>query len=360
MKKKLRASFDCFAFFYEGLHPAENSNPALAVGLRGCDVARESGVSNFHHCSGADAAGALVLQAMDIAWFKFPPHDRVNIRVTRVPGLHQQARWINFEILAFHAKLLAITAHAFAEPLSAGPNVTLCVGQAVKTFLPPPFCGLRGIGDGCEHAGRRSGNEYFGSNGILVGSDLSSGHLFPRFKSFASFDKGFQPAKRRAPAGIVTLSLVEVPSEPGVPNPNQRSRADFMRSSGVQAVNFVRLELPANHGCKRAHEISDASVDQQTRRINLKVFAFKMEVLAVSANTFVRPFAADAKIRVGFDHSKRGHLVRPWAGGCLDSPPLRALFGIGNGFEDASWRSGDENLRQDRIVIWSESCSCHF
>src|SRR6185312_8499801 len=145
---------------------------------------------------------------------------------------------------------------------------------------------------GCEDAGWRGSNENFCGDDIVVWSDARGGHLFPRFKSFASFYESFQPAKRCAPAGIMTLGLINVAGEPGMANANQRSGADFMRSSGVQSMNFVRFELPANHGGEGTDEIGDASVDQQARRINLKVFAFKMKMLAIATNTFVRPFSA--------------------------------------------------------------------
>jgi hypothetical protein len=158
----------------------------------------------------------------------------------------------------------------------------------------------------------------------------------------------------------MTLGLINVAGESGMSDANQRAGSDFMRSTGVQAVYFVRLELPANDGGERPDEIGYARVHKQTRGIDLKVFAFEMETLPVSANTFVRPFAAHAKVRLGFYYPERCDLVWAWAGRGFDSPPLRPPFGIGDGFEDASWRSGDEDLRQDSVVVGSESCGCHF
>jgi hypothetical protein len=158
----------------------------------------------------------------------------------------------------------------------------------------------------------------------------------------------------------MTLRLINVPGEPGMANANQRSRADFMRTTGMQSVYFVRLELPANHGNERADEIGDASVNQQARRIDLKVFAFEMEALPVATNTFVRPFAAHAEVRVGFYYMESSDLMWPRRGRRFDSPPLRPLFGVGNGLEDAAGRSGDEYLRQHCVVVGGESCGCHF
>src|SRR6185312_8926014 len=154
-----------------------------------------------------------MLQAVNVTRFELPSNDRVNIRVTGVPGLNHQAWRIEFKILAFHAELPAVNADAFAEPFSAGPDVALSVGQTIETFLSPPFCSLRGIGDGCKDASGRSSNEYFCDDGIVVGSDARGGHSFPCFKSLASFYERFQPAERCAPAGIVTLSLIDVSGE---------------------------------------------------------------------------------------------------------------------------------------------------
>jgi hypothetical protein len=75
---------------------------------------------------------------------------------------------------------------------------------------------------------------------------------------------------------------------------------------------FVRLELPANYGGERPDEIGNARVDKQTWGIDLKVFAFEVETLPVSPNTFVRPFATNAKVRLGFYYPERSDLV--WAG----------------------------------------------
>src|SRR5438876_12201091 len=46
--------------------------------------------------------------------------------------------------------------------------------------------------------------------------------------------------------------------------------------------------------------------------------------------------------------------------GSFQSPPLRSLFGVGYGFEDAGWRSGDKYLRQDRVLIRSDLRCCHL
>src|SRR5437667_8771762 len=46
--------------------------------------------------------------------------------------------------------------------------------------------------------------------------------------------------------------------------------------------------------------------------------------------------------------------------GSFQSPPLRSLCGVGYGFEDAGWRSGDKYLRQDRVLIRSDLRCCHL
>jgi hypothetical protein len=82
--------------------------------------------------------------------------------------------------------------------------------------------------------------------------------------------------------------------------------------------------------------------------------------LTAATNTFVRPFTAHAKVRVGFYYLERSDLMWLRRGRRFDSPPFRALFGVGNGFENAAWRSGYEDLRQHCVVVGSESCGCHF
>jgi hypothetical protein len=211
---KLRATLDRLAFFYESLHPAENALPSFTVALSGSDVAGESGVANCHHRSSSDAPWTLMLQAVNVARFEFPAHNCVvEIGETGLPSMNQQPRRINFEVFASNAERLTVFADTLAQPFSADTNISFGGGETIESLIAPPFCGLARIGDGCEDASGRSGDKDFRSDDIVVGSDLSGGHSFPRFKSLASFDEGFQPVHRRAPAVLVALSLIEMIGE---------------------------------------------------------------------------------------------------------------------------------------------------
>src|SRR5437764_1660306 len=195
------------------------------------------------------------------------------------------------------------------------------------------LCGLFTITCGC----RRSRLFFDEGDGIIVRSDLSGSHLFPRFKSFASFNERFQPGERRAPAILVTLRLIKVAGESGMTNAHHSSRADFVRGASMQTANFVRLEFPANDGGERADEIGDASVNQQSRRVDLEVLALEAKLFAIVSDAGFIPFSAGTKIGMTIRNVEEA----------FHSPPLRALLEIGDRFEDAAWRSWNEDLRQD-------------
>src|SRR3954469_3306249 len=128
------------------------------------------------------------------------------------------------------------------------------------------------------------------------------------------------------------------------------SRADFVRGASMQTANFARLEFPANDGGERADEIGDASVNQQSRRIDLEVLALEAKLFAIASDAGFIPFSAGTKIEMTIRNVKEA----------FHSPPLRALLEVRDRFEDASWRSCNEDLRQDCIGILSESCGCHI
>src|SRR3954467_5182891 len=128
------------------------------------------------------------------------------------------------------------------------------------------------------------------------------------------------------------------------------SRADFVRGASMQTANFVRLEFPANDGGERADEIGDASVNQQSRRVDLEGLALEAKLFAIVSDAGFIPFSAGTKIGITIRNAEEA----------FHSPPLRALLEIGDRFEDASWRSCNEDLRQDGIRILSESCGCHI
>src|SRR5262249_25461269 len=75
-----------------------------------------------------------------------------------------------------------------------------------------------------------------------------------------------------------------------------------------------------------------------------------VEGRVIRSNAFIRPLASDPKIRLGVEGPKYALL----------SPPLNELLGISNGFKDPIWRSCDEHLRQDRVVVRCELSCCHL
>src|SRR5258708_37812683 len=91
--------------------------------------------------------------------------------------MDQQARGIDFEIFALNVKRLAVGADAVAPPFASGPDVHGGFGYVVQAGLPPPLRELGGIADGLEDAGRRSSDEDFGDDGILVRGDGFGCHL---------------------------------------------------------------------------------------------------------------------------------------------------------------------------------------
>src|SRR3954464_834156 len=89
---------------------------------------------------------------------------------------------------------------------------------------------------------------------------------------------------------------------------------------------------------------------EQARGGALQKLALDAKRPAIVRGTDFRPFAAGTKIGVAISDVEEAFL----------SPPLRALLEVGDGFEDANWRSCDEDLPQNRVGILCESCGCHF
>src|SRR4051794_28617659 len=131
---------------------------------------------------------------------------------------------------------------------------------------------------------------------------------------------------------------------------HHRAGADSMGTAAMQAAQFVRLEFPAHDGGNVLCKIRRARMHQQAWRINLEILALDPKRPAVVSGTDFIPFAAGTKIGVRISDVEEAFL----------SPPLRALLEVGDGFEDANWRSCDEDLRQNCVGILSESCGCHF
>jgi len=131
---------------------------------------------------------------------------------------------------------------------------------------------------------------------------------------------------------------------------HHRASADAVRAAAVQAVDFVRLQFPAHDGGNVLGEIRRTRVIVQARMIELEILDLQTKgPAAVSGPDFI-PLAARTKIGVGISDVEES----------FHSPPLRAMPEVRNGFEDANWRSCDEDLRQDCVSIGSESCRSHF
>src|SRR5579864_5292780 len=182
--------------------------------------------------------------------------------------------------------------------------------------------------------------------------------LLPCLCGFTLFHVIPQPSQRRAPAGVVTFGLIGMSYKTRVTDSHQRSRTHTMRAALMQSVHITGLQLPAHHGLEIADEVGDPRVYEQTRWIYFQILAFQMKPVAVAGYALVRPLAADAQVRARVNYAERCHAGSGWI--CRShSPPLCPLFGIGDGFEDASGRSGNENFRHDCVVIWSDACGCH-
>src|SRR4029077_13802454 len=74
------ARIDGLALFDKGLHPAEHSNPSVAVALRLREVADESFMPYFHERARADLVRPPGLQAVNLAALQLPAHYRCHRR----------------------------------------------------------------------------------------------------------------------------------------------------------------------------------------------------------------------------------------------------------------------------------------
>src|SRR5205809_7546318 len=116
----------------------------------------------------------------------------------------------------------------------------------------------------------------------------------------------------------------------------------------LQTVDIAGLEV-ATHRC--LHEMVEArilGIDEQPRPVYFYIFAVHRERFAIRTDTAARPLASDPKISFIF-----GDTVHT-----LLAPPLRHLLRISKGLKNAVWRSGDEDLRQNHVVVESDLGCC--
>ena len=152
------------------------------------------------------------------------------------------------------------------------------------------------------------------------------------------------------PALVVAGGLIWMSSKAGMSHAHQSASAHLMSTARMELANILSFEFPAHDRVKGADEIGLARVDQQARGFDLQILAFHVKRLASRANSLMRPLPARAEIggRAG-DMKVAFH-----------APPLRALVDVSDCLEDTGWRSSNEYLCHDRVLIGSDLCSCHI
>src|ERR1700733_10985542 len=149
LRVSLFTRVDGCSFFDEGLHPTEDTLPSLAMVLGGVGVAGKTAVMDFNEGSRACFAWAPGVQAVDALRLELPTHNGFERGVeTWNPGMNEEAGRIDFEVLALHAKLLAVDADADARPFATGDEIGLALGEAIHFLLAPPLGHLARVADG--------------------------------------------------------------------------------------------------------------------------------------------------------------------------------------------------------------------
>src|SRR5580692_5453686 len=175
------------------------------------------------------------------------------------------------------------------------------------------------------------------------------------FHRHVVLDKVSEPAERYAPAFVMSDGLIGVTGESGVLNPEQSAGSHAIGAAAMEAVHVTRLQFPAHDGFKVSDEVGGSGVYEQTGRVDFEILAPESKGSAVAAHAIVGPFAADAKIGVSVGNAESNASCS-----CgLDSPPLGALFGIGDGFEDAGRGGGDEDFREYGVLVGGDGGGGH-
>ena len=152
----LVAGFDGFSFLDEGDEPSHDALPTFGV-IRCCNgIGREAFVSNPEERAGARALRAGGMQGVHAFRLEFKADDGfVGAAPTVKPGMHQEVRRIDLEVLAADAEFLAIGAYATARPFSSDAKIGFPLGYAVHILSAPPARHLGWIGEGLEDTGGR-------------------------------------------------------------------------------------------------------------------------------------------------------------------------------------------------------------
>ena len=95
------------------------------------------------------------MQTMDIGGLQLPTHDGFErAAIAANPGMDEQARRIDLQVFALHAKRRAIGSDAYAQPFATRTQIDFPLRDVVHAGLTPPSRRLLRIGDGFEDTGR--------------------------------------------------------------------------------------------------------------------------------------------------------------------------------------------------------------
>src|SRR5580658_5928992 len=112
------AGIDGVSLFDKGLHPAQHARPSVAMVLRSLGIASEATVPHLQQ-------RAAVLRR------EFPTDCGFEIAgPAGDPGVNQQARRVDFQVLATHMERAAIRPDALAAPAATYPQIALPSGGA--------------------------------------------------------------------------------------------------------------------------------------------------------------------------------------------------------------------------------------
>src|SRR5271169_286675 len=113
-------------------------------------------------------------------------------------------------------------------------------------------------------------------------------HLPGRVDGFVALDEGFQPSQDALPPVAMAGRGFDIAGEAFLADVHQSAGAGLLGTVGVQSVNAVRLEFPADDGLLRATVTADPRMNEQARGIDFQMFAFHVEGLAVGADAALR------------------------------------------------------------------------
>src|SRR5580693_9897296 len=162
-------------------------------------------------------------------------------------------------------------------------------------------------------------------------------------------DELLQPPENALPSFSMVFRGLQISGESILRNADQRSRPGFLRTAWMQSIHSLGCEFPADDGLRRV-VTTHPRVHEQSRRIDLEIFAFDVESLAIRADAVAAPLAARTHV-----HGRLRNMVET-----ILSPPLRKLAGIADRLKHTRRRRSNEDLGDNSILIRRDSCSGHF